>query len=114
MTKHKGFDARRATVGVRPFSKDTLVMVPRDEAAKCAFALLDKVQGESPEVAMAGCVMLFAMWCKRLGQDPFEMHALGKKMLAPEDFHQKGNIHVEVLRDFAGMRMMGDKSVEVR
>ena len=90
------------------------MLVHRDEAAKAAFALLDKVQQESPEIAMAGCAMLFAMWCRRLHVDPHEMHALGGKLLVPQAFHQKGNIHVEVLRDFAGIRMMGDNSVDIR
>jgi hypothetical protein len=102
------------TRGVRPFSKDRLMMVPRDEAAKCGMALLDKVQQETPEIAMAGTVILFAMWCRRLGLDPFEMHQLGVRMLEPQDFHQKGNIHIEVLRDFAGIRMAGDGRVEAR
>lgn len=90
------------------------MLVPRDEAAKCGMALLDKVQQEAPEIAMAGTVVLFAMWCARLHMDPYEMHQLGMKMLEPEEFHHKGNILMETLRDFAGIRMMGDASVDIR
>lgn len=100
--------------GVRPFSKDRLMLVPRDEAMKCGFALLDKVQAEAPEIAMAGVVALFAVWCKRLKLDPHEMYSLGVKLVEPQPFHQKGNIHGEVMRDFAGMRMAADASVDVR
>lgn len=90
------------------------MLVPRDEAAKCGLGLLDKVQQEAPEIAMAGTVVLFAMWCRRLRMDPHEMYQLGLKMLEPQEFHHKGNIQIEVLRDFAGIRMMGDASVDIR
>lgn len=106
--------SKQDTRGVRPFSKDRLMMLSRDEAAKCGFALLDKVQQEAPEIAMAGVAMLFATWCKRLKLDPHEMFQHGVKLVAPEAFHQKGNIHAEVMRDFAGMRMAGEAHVDVR
>ncbi len=100
--------------GVRPFSKDRLMMLPRDEAAKCGMALLDKVQQEAPEIAMAGAAVLFAMWCKRLRLDPFEAHQYGMKLLEPQQFHHKGNVLMDTLRDFAGIRMAGDPRVDVR
>lgn len=106
--------SRQDTRGVRPFNKDRLMLVARDDAAKCGMALLDKVQQEAPEIAMAGTVVLFAMWCRRLKMDPHEMHSLGVKLLEPQQFHHKGNILMDVLRDFAGIRMMGDASVDVR
>lgn len=99
---------------VKPFSRDRLFLVPRDEAAKCGLALLDKVQQESPEIAMAGVAILFAVWCKRLRLGPHEAYQLGVKLAEPQQFHQKGNIQAEVLRDFAGIRMAGDASVDVR
>lgn len=75
-------------------------------------ALLHVVQDEAPEVAMASVAMLFATWCKRLGLDAYEAHQYGQRLLAPEPFHRKGNIQAEVLRDFAGIRLAGDKRVE--
>lgn len=99
---------------VRPFSRDRLFLVPRDEVAKGAMALLDKNQQEAPEIQMASVAMLFAAWCRRLRVSPHEMHELGLKLVAPQDFHHKGNIQAEVLRDFAGIRMAGDATVDER
>lgn len=104
---------QNTTKGVNPFSRDRLFMVPRDEAAKGAMALLTVIQDEQPEIALASVAMLFAAWVKRLRVSPHEAYQLGNKLVVPQEFHQKGNIQAEVLRDFAGMRLMGDKSVEL-
>jgi hypothetical protein len=102
----------KETFDVKPFSKDKLMLVSRDKAASQAFAILDRLQFETPEVMMAATSLLFATWCQRLGMHPFEMHQLGLKMLKPEAFHLKGNAHLETLRDFAGIRMLGDAKID--
>jgi hypothetical protein len=101
-----------STGHVRPFSKDRLHMVSRDDAMKSAMGLLDRIQNEEPEVALAGTAIMFAAFVRRLGLSPAETHELGKRILAPEAFHQKSNITGEVLRDFAGIRLAGDAQAE--
>jgi hypothetical protein len=89
-------------------------MVPRDEAMKAAFAVLSRNQDEVPELQVAAMAILFAAWCRRLKLEPSAMHLLGLRLIEPEAFHQKGNIHAETIRDFAGMRIAGDERVDVR
>lgn len=104
----------KLTKGVRPFSRDRLMMVSRDEAARVAMLALTPIQDESPEHAMAAAALLFAVWCKRLSMSGHEAYQLGSKLLTPQQFHQKGNITMETLRDFAGIRMAADDRVELR
>lgn len=99
---------------VRPFSRDRLKLVPRDRAAEGAFACLDKLQQAIPEVQVAAAAMLFAAWVKRLRLDPEDLYSQGVKMLKSQPGHSKANIHVEVLRDFAGIRIAGDPTVDER
>jgi len=97
----------------RPFNKDRLMLLNRDRAMNMAMAILDRTQQETdPEVAFAGQAIMFAAWCKRLNMDPHEAHTIALKMLAPEQFRQKGNIIGEVIRDFAGIRLVGDRRVD--
>lgn len=102
----------RAPVHVKPFNRDHLNLVSRDAAMKAAMAQLDAVQNEEPEVALAGAAIMFAAFVRRLGLSPQDTYELGKRILTPEQYHQKANIVGEVLRDFAGIRMMGDTNVE--
>lgn len=102
------------TKDVRPFSRDRLKLVSRDKAAEGAMAQLDRVQQAAPEVQMASVAILFAAWCKRLGCDPHDIYSQGVKMLTPEFGHHKANLHLETLRDFAGIRMAGDTRTSIR
>jgi hypothetical protein len=102
------------TRDVKPFSRDRLSVVSRDVAAKGAFTCLDHLQQEEPEVQVASVAILFAVWCKRLSLDPHALYQQGIKMVRPEMGHVKANVHLEVLRDFAGIRLAGDPSVDVR
>jgi hypothetical protein len=88
------------------------MLTSRDEAARAAFGALDRIQNEAPEVALAGAALLFVALCKRCRTAPHDAAELGEKMLAPQFGHLKGNLHLETIRDFAGMRMMGDASVD--
>jgi hypothetical protein len=91
----------------RPLNRDRLMLVPRDTAMKGALSLLDRIQDEAPETAMAAAAVLFAAFCKRCRIDAQEAHRLALRMLTPEPFHQKANIQSEVVEDFAGLRMAG-------
>ena len=104
--------ARADTRGVRPFNRDKLMLTKRDDAARVAFGALDRVQHDAPEEAMAGVALLFVTLCHRCKVKPEDMAELGRRMLEPQAFHLKGNLHMETIRDFAGMRMMGDASVD--
>lgn len=101
------------TPRMRPLDRDRLALTARDEAAKASMAVLHVVQQEEPEIIMAGAACLFVALCKRSGLDPEDMVQMANKMLRPEPFHQKGNIQMEVLRDFAGLRMAGAELEEI-
>lgn len=101
------------TPRLRPLDKDRLMLTPRDEAAKGAMGVLHHLQQEDPEIIMAGTACLFVALCKRSGLDPEDMVQMATRMLQPEPFHQKGNIQMEVLRDFAAIRMVGAQYEEV-
>jgi hypothetical protein len=99
---------------VRPFSRDRLKLVSRDLSAEGAMAMLDRIQTHPPEVQVAAVTILFAAWCRRLGLDAHDLWQQGVTMMEPQIGHQKGNIHLEVLRDFAGIRLAGDERVDLR
>jgi hypothetical protein len=98
--------------GIRPFSRDRLMVTNRDNAARVAFGALDRIQQDTPEEAMAGAALLFVALCKRCGLTGNEAYELGDRMLQPQAFHDKANMHMETIRDFAGMRIMGDAHVD--
>lgn len=102
------------TKDVKPFSRDRLSLVSRDSCAEGAMKCLDQIQNATPEQQVGAVSVLFAAWCKRLRLDPHAMYQLGVKMIDPEFGHQKANLHLETLRDFAGIRLAGDPNVDVR
>lgn len=85
--------------------RDKVMMVQREKAAILAHRALDRIQSELPEEQVSGVAVLFATIAHRCGFDPQELHALGMKILRDEKFHHKGNIQIESLRDFAGLRL---------
>lgn len=96
----------------RPFSRDLLLSISRDLAATGAMKLLDRVQQiPEPEVAMAAISIVFAAFCRRTGMSAQDAHEFGKRLLEPQPHHVKANITMETLRDFAGIRVMGDRRV---
>lgn len=92
---------------------DKLYMVSRDAAATVAHKALRPIQERSPHEMVAGVAILFATLCARVSLDPQEMHALGVKMLKDQECHFKTNDALQSLRDFAGLRIAGEKDVVV-
>lgn len=92
-----------------PLDRDKLSMVPRHQAADAAFLALDAIQEEQPEVMMMGAGVLFAALTQRTGLDPYALYQMGQKVLTDEDFHRKTNASLQSLRDFAGLRIMGQE-----
>lgn len=86
---------------VQPFSRDRLMLVPRSQAAKMAFQMLHEVQGQSPEIQMAGLATLFAIYCKRHRLDPQDLYRLGTRLITPEPHHDSTNAYVEAVEDYA-------------
>jgi hypothetical protein len=97
----------RARALTQTFDRDRLNLVGRDGVATAAFAMLDKVQQEAPELAYASIAVLFAVMSERLGVDPQDGHALGTKLLRPSAFHQKGNAQMDAMDDLAKQEWMG-------
>jgi hypothetical protein len=97
----------------RPINRDRLLMIPRDQAAVAAHALLHPVQGLTPEQQVAGAAVLFAAICARIGEDPQALYQLGNRILRDENFHVKGNVQMQVLRDYAGIVIKGDRNVSI-
>ena len=94
-----------------PLDRDRLGMVPRGQAADTAQLALFPIQDERPEVLVAGVAILYAALCARCGLDPEDMWRLGSRLLADQDFHTKTNNSLQSLRDFAGLRVMGQDVV---
>jgi hypothetical protein len=84
-----------------PFSRDRLHMVNRDAAAHAAFAMMDKVQHETPELALVAISLLFTALCHRFMIDPHDMHTQATAMLRHEPGHRAANAHIEALDDLA-------------
>ena len=104
------------TAPSRPLNRDKLHMVPRAHVAAAAHEALFPVQGLQPELMVAGIALLFAAITQRCGLDPQELHTLGRKIL--RDPVQVGgdrgaNASLQSLKDFAGIRIMGERDVSI-
>lgn len=94
----------------RPLDRDRLNMVPRKAAAEVAMLLLQPIEQQPPEAALLGTATLFAALCRRCGVDPSGLHEKGLRVLdAPEEGDRNTDSIVQVLRDFAGARFMGQE-----
>lgn len=83
-----------------------LQMVSRDRVAPVAHALLHGANHERPAELAAGVAVLFAAMAERVGMDPQDLFLLGRRILfAADRHHDKPNIQLEALRDFAGLRV---------
>jgi hypothetical protein len=97
-----------------PIDRDRLFSTTRDAAVAAAFNSLTHIQNLPPEEMTAGLGLLFAAVCERAGIDAQDLHTLGARMLkAPNEFHLKENGALQSLRDFAGIRVKGDRDVSV-
>lgn len=95
------------------FDKDALSMLARETAADAAHEALFPLQHRPPAEIVAGAAVLFAAICHRVGLDPQETHAVGMKMLRDQDHHRGANNSLQSLRDFAGIRIAGDRDVSI-
>ncbi len=84
---------------------DQLYSVARDKAAVVANEALFPIQDEHLPQQIVGVATLFAAFCNRVGLDPQQVHGIGMRVLRHEDFHHKGNVQIETLRDFAGIKI---------
>ena len=98
---------RRSKAFTQSFDRDRLNLVSRDATAHAAFAMLDKVQHESPELAYASIATLFALMSLRLRVDPQDGHALGLRLLMPDPYHQKANAQMDAMDDLAKQEWTG-------
>lgn len=65
---------------------------------------------ETPEEIVLGVSVLFGSICRRLGLDASEVHAMGLKVIdTPSEGDAHTNGAVEVVRDFAQTRIMGQQ-----
>lgn len=89
-----------------------LQMVSRDRVAAVAHALLHGANHERPPELTAGAAVLFAAMAERVGMDPEELYHLGRRILfAADRHHDKPNVQMEALRDFAGLRVRNEPIV---
>lgn len=83
-----------------------LHMVSRDRVASVVHGLLHGANHERPPELTAGVAVLFAAISERTGMDPHDLFLLGRRLLfAADQHHDKPNIQMEALRDFAGLRV---------
>lgn len=102
---------------MRPLNKDLLGMVYRSHATDAAHEALFPIQSKRPEVLVAGVAVLFATLCQRCGLDPQQLHHLGLRILRDPDQQlggdKRNNSSLQSLRDFAGIRIMGERDVSI-
>ncbi len=101
-----------------PLNADALAMVERWEAARCAHAALDPIQGELPEAMVMGAAVLFAALVRRCMLNPHSLYQMGNKVLEADQYdnwtgHKKTNDSLRSLQDFAGLRIMGEKGTTI-
>lgn len=97
-----------------PLEAYQLGMVNRDHAARIAMKALDRVQTYDPVGMVMGSALLFAAMCERCGLDAGETYRMAQRILNNDEaFHQRANIQVQALKDFAGIRVMGDANVSI-
>lgn len=94
-----------------PFDRTRLSMVPRSEAADAAHLALFQLQDlPRTETMMLGVGVLFAAFCARTGMDPEELHRMASNVLrAKEEGDAPTSNSLQVLRDFAAIRVMGEQ-----
>jgi hypothetical protein len=97
----------------RPLDRDRLSMAQRGEVAMAAHRALDALQRETPEIMMMGAALLFHTLCLRCRVDPQEIHHLAGRVLRDQDGFKKDNDSLQSMRDFAGIRIMGEREVSI-
>lgn len=100
-----------------PLNRDRLHMVPRSLAVAAAHEALFPIQDKRPDVMVAGVAVLFAALAARCGVDPQELYVIGRRILRDPDEQLGGDKHnnasLQSLRDFAGIRIMGERNVSI-
>lgn len=84
--------------------RDKINSANRDKAAANAHAMLDPVNNQGGEDIIAAGAVLFAVLSARSGLSAQELHSMGSRILKAERFHDKANVQLEALQDFAGLR----------
>lgn len=97
----------------RPFEKHRLTMVSRKDAADAAQLALFQLQDiPQTEIQVLGIGVLFATFCNRIGMDAEELYHMSMRVLRePTEGDVATSNSLQVLRDFAGIRIMGDETV---
>lgn len=94
----------------RPLDKTKMAMSDRLAVADAAHAAMHPMQNLTPEVAVLGVSVLFATLCRRCGLDPHDMHTMANRVLTDQLGHKRANDSLQSLRDFAGIRLMGQET----
>lgn len=96
-----------------PLNRDRLSMLKRGEAVRVAHAALSGVQEELPELMVMGIATLFAAVCERAQLDAGEMHRMAQRVLRYDPLMRRDNDSVQSLRDFVGIRVLGERNVSI-
>lgn len=94
---------------VRPLDRTKLAMVSRIDAADAAHGALFPIQDEPPELVIAGIAVLFATLVQRCGLDPEDTFRLGDRIVREREAEDRTNESLQSLRDFAGLRLLGQE-----
>jgi hypothetical protein len=96
-----------------PLDRDKLFTMSQLDVTRAALTALDPVQQMKPHEMVAGISLLFAAICHRTGIDPQDAHTFGMRVMTTrEQANFKANDGIQTIRDFAGLRLMGQE-VEV-
>lgn len=99
---------RANTLSTR-LDQDALSLMSRDTVAFDVHGVLDRLSHLRPENQVAAVATLFAAVCERYSGSPQDLHQFGRRVLgADQPFHQKANVQMEALRDFAALKLAND------
>jgi hypothetical protein len=97
----------------KPIDKDKLYMMPRSEAVDAALEVISALQRRTPEQIVAGLGLAFACVAHRSLLDPQEVHRIGAAILEDRLYEGRDNMRLQSLRDFAGIRIRGERNVSI-
>jgi hypothetical protein len=91
---------------------DVLALMSRDTVAFDAHQLFDALRNHKGEQIVAAVAVAFAVVAERYGGTPEGLHDYGRRILFAENaFHDKANVQLEALRDYASLRMNSNPKV---
>lgn len=97
-----------------PFDYHTMTGLSRQAAADSAWTALSAIQNMTPEEQVLGAATLFAAIADRCNLPASELYRMGQRVIGTyEEFHKRANDSLQSLRDYAALRIKGERDVSI-